>query len=279
MFAHVHATGGAYFAHAGNWIELANKSYITFANLSSKPTTLSGYGITDAAALASPALTGLPTAPTASSGTNTTQLATTAFVTTAVSSASGTYTNTSVDAHLNTGTASSGEVLSWTGSDYDWVAQSGGGGGASVTVSDSAPSSPSAGDLWFNSSAGGLFVYYNDGDSSQWVEVVGKTGATGPSGAAATWTEKTSSYTAVAGNNLIVDTSNAVTVTLPSSATLGDEVRIIDGTGNAGTNSITVARNGHKIQGAAADLTVSTARAAFGLVYYNTAQGWLLTER
>jgi hypothetical protein len=33
-----------------------------------------------------------------------------------------------VDAHLNTGTASSGEVLSWTGSDYDWVAQSGGGG-------------------------------------------------------------------------------------------------------------------------------------------------------
>lgn len=25
MFAHVHATGGAYFAHAGQWVELANK--------------------------------------------------------------------------------------------------------------------------------------------------------------------------------------------------------------------------------------------------------------
>src|SRR5580765_763246 len=36
------------------------------------------------APLASPALTGTPTAPTASGGTNTTQLATTAFVTTAV---------------------------------------------------------------------------------------------------------------------------------------------------------------------------------------------------
>ena len=36
--------------------------------------------------LASPALTGTPTAPTASSGTNTTQIATTAFVTSAVSS-------------------------------------------------------------------------------------------------------------------------------------------------------------------------------------------------
>ena len=40
------------------------------------------------------------------------------------------YTNTNVDTHLNTGTASAGEVLSWTGSDYDWVAQSGGGGGS-----------------------------------------------------------------------------------------------------------------------------------------------------
>ena len=37
------------------------------------------------------------------------------------------YTDSDVDTHLNTGTAGSGEVLSWNGSDYDWVAQSGGG--------------------------------------------------------------------------------------------------------------------------------------------------------
>lgn len=41
------------------------------------------------APLASPALTGVPTAPTASPGTNTTQIASTAFVTTAVAGASG----------------------------------------------------------------------------------------------------------------------------------------------------------------------------------------------
>lgn len=35
------------------------------------------------------------------------------------------YTNSDVDTHLNTGTASASEVLSWTGSDYDWVAVSG----------------------------------------------------------------------------------------------------------------------------------------------------------
>jgi len=39
----------------------------------------------------------------------------------------GSYNDASVDAHLNRSTASSGEVLSWNGSDYDWVAQSGGG--------------------------------------------------------------------------------------------------------------------------------------------------------
>ena len=37
------------------------------------------------------------------------------------------YTDTDVDAHLNTSTASTGEVLSWTGTDYDWISQSAGG--------------------------------------------------------------------------------------------------------------------------------------------------------
>ena len=40
----------------------------------------------------------------------------------------GSYTDSDVDTHLNTGTASSGEVLSWNGSDYDWITQSGGSG-------------------------------------------------------------------------------------------------------------------------------------------------------
>ena len=44
------------------------------------PTTLAGYGITDAALLASPTFTGTPAGPTAAASTNTTQLATTAFV-------------------------------------------------------------------------------------------------------------------------------------------------------------------------------------------------------
>ena len=36
------------------------------------------------------------------------------------------YSDSDVDTHLNTSSASASEVLSWTGSDYDWVAQSAG---------------------------------------------------------------------------------------------------------------------------------------------------------
>ena len=46
----------------------------------------------------------------------------------------------------------------------------GGSGGASVSVSTTAPSSPTAGDLWWNSEEGRLKIYYNDGTSSQWVD-------------------------------------------------------------------------------------------------------------
>ena len=37
------------------------------------------------------------------------------------------YGNSDVDTHLNTGSATANQVLAWDGSDYDWVAQSGGG--------------------------------------------------------------------------------------------------------------------------------------------------------
>lgn len=87
----------------------------------------------------------------------------------AVSPSGGSYNDASVDTHLNTSTAATNEVLSWNGTDYDWVAQSGG-GGASVTTADTAPSSPSDGDLWYDTTTLRLYVYYNDGSSSQWVK-------------------------------------------------------------------------------------------------------------
>ncbi len=63
MFAHVHATGRGYFAHGGNWIPLANQSELfsgAWADITSKPTTIAGYGITDAFSGAYADLTGKP---------------------------------------------------------------------------------------------------------------------------------------------------------------------------------------------------------------------------
>ena len=90
----------------------------------------------------------------------------------------------------------------------------------------------------------------------------------------------TSNTTMVAGRGYFVNTtSGAITMTLPSSASQGDTIQIIDYAGTADTNNITIGRNSHKIQGDAADLTVSTERAAFSLVYVDATQGWLLDSK
>jgi len=115
------------------------------------------------------------------------------------------------------------------------------------------------------------------------VASVSGSGATGVgqlsfSAAGTSWQAvKTSAFTAAAGEGYFVDTtSSAFTMTLPSSPSIGDEVSFIDYAGTFDSNNLTIGRNSAKIQGAAADLTVSTERAANTLVYTDGTQGWLL---
>jgi len=90
----------------------------------------------------------------------------------------------------------------------------------------------------------------------------------------------TSNTTMVAGRGYFVNTSSgAITMTLPASATRGDTIAIIDYGATADTNNITVGRNSHNIQGSGANLTVSTERAAFELIYVDSTQGWLLNQK
>lgn len=42
---------------------------------------------------------------------------------------------------------------------------------ASIPMSDTPPSNPAQGDLWFDSSVAKTYIYYNDGSSSQWVQL------------------------------------------------------------------------------------------------------------
>jgi hypothetical protein len=64
----------------------------------------------------------------------------------------------------------------------------GGGGGGGVptsnrfTYADDPPESPINGDRWFESDTGKYFVYIDDGDSSQWVQIVTSGGSQGDPG-------------------------------------------------------------------------------------------------
>ena len=56
------------------------------------------------------------------------------------------------------------------------------GGGATVTISDSAPGGASTGDMWWDSDDFDLHVYYGDGDSNQWVSVTSNAALKGQKG-------------------------------------------------------------------------------------------------
>lgn len=68
------------------------------------------------------------------------------------------YTDSDVDTHLNTSTASTNEVLSWNGTDYDWVAQSGGGGGIALTDLSVTTNTAGTAALSYNNTTG-VFSY------------------------------------------------------------------------------------------------------------------------
>ena len=91
-------------------------------------------------------------------------------------------------------------------------------------------------------------------------------------------------YTAVNNDQLLIDTSGAgisssVTVTLPASPAIGNEVTFIDSGNNFASNNLTIARNGSNILGAASNLVVSANGSAFTLVYVNATRGWVYKDK
>ena len=100
------------------------------------------------------------------------------------------------------------------------------------------------------------------------------------SGGASWQAVKTADFNVTAREGYFVNTSAAaITATLPASPTLGDFVSFIDYAGTFDSNNLTVSRNGKPIQGSATDLTVSTERAGFTLVFTDATQGWLLETK
>jgi len=91
-------------------------------------------------------------------------------------------------------------------------------------------------------------------------------------------------YTTVNGDQVLVNTSGSgigapVTIDLPASPTVGDEVHFIDSGNNLASNNLTIGRNSSNINGAASNLVVSTNLAAFTLVYVNSTLGWVYKDK
>jgi len=94
--------------------------------------------------------------------------------------------------------------------------------------------------------------------------------------------EKTTTYTAVAGDNIFADTSGgAFTITLPSSPSQGDEVSFIDAEGSFDTNNLTVEPGSEKIMANTAgdEMVVDTNGAGFTLVYQDSTYGWRFKDK
>ena len=251
--------------------------------------------------LASPTLTGTPLAPTATTGTNTTQIATTAFVQAEIDASvqPGALYQTSAPASPEIGQI-------WIDSDED------------VTTFDSniirrKAITATAGQTVFTAdlpfidgfeqifmnglllvkttdyatSGGNTVTLTSAAAASDIIEIVSVTGANSVN----TYTQAevdallaantsvaplsiSANTTLVAKKRYFVTSASALTLTLPASPALNDEIQIVDASGNASTYNITVARNGNNINGDTVNLIIDTNGGWVTLLYTGSTYGW-----
>jgi hypothetical protein len=77
-----------------------------------------------------------------------------------------------------------------------------------------------------------------------------------------------------AGYRYFVTSTSALTLTLPGSPSVNDEIQILDASGNASTYNITVARNGKLINGNAGNFIIDVNGSWYTLVFTGNTYGW-----
>ena len=251
---------------------------------------------------AAPTFTGVPAAPTATAGNNTTQLATTAFVTTAVAGTdhslyllkSGgamtgaittnstfdgvdvgtrdavlTATTTTADAALpKAGGAMTGAIT--TNSTFDGVDIATRDAVLTSTTTTASAALPKAGGaltgaVTTNSTFDGVDIAVRDAILSS-TTVTADAAQVPPTITGANVTAVNASYHIVS--------AGGITITLPASPSAGNYVTIKDGTGVAADTTFAVARNGSNIASSATDLTFDKNFAEIVMTYINSTIGW-----
>ena len=100
-----------------------------------------------------------------------------------------------------------------------------------------------------------------------------------PSGTITWQSAQTSNFTAAVGNAYPVNTTSAaITVSLPASATSGQQFSLIDYAGTWATNNVKIDLNGAKLNGVTGSgyiVFLRTNRQSVNFVYVDSTQGWL----
>ena len=92
-------------------------------------------------------------------------------------------------------------------------------------------------------------------------------------------TIKTGDFTAVSGEGYFINTtSGQVTVTLPSSPSVGDIVSVKDYANTADTNKIIINRNGSNLDGSASNALITNEGGSATFVYGDATKGWQIVE-
>ena len=77
-----------------------------------------------------------------------------------------------------------------------------------------------------------------------------------------------------AGTRYFVTSASALTLTLPASPSVNDQIDVFDASGNASTYNITVARNGKLINGNAGNFIIDVNGSWYTLVFTGNTYGW-----
>jgi hypothetical protein len=153
------------------------------------------------------------------------------------------------------------------------------GDGAAISTVTTSLGSDATGDVFYRN-AGGKLTRLGIGNADESLTVSGSgLPQWAPASGGYSYELKSASFTAASGSAYLVDVSGgAVTATLPTSPTAGDFLMIIDSSGVADVNNITVARNGSKIHRKDDDLDIDFSMTALELVYEGTTNGWVITN-
>jgi len=90
---------------------------------------------------------------------------------------------------------------------------------------------------------------------------------------------KTGDFTAANGEGYFIDTSSGtITMTLPSSPSVGDIVALKDYAGTFNSQALTLGRNGSNLDGNAGDRALDTKNLSMTLVYADSTKGWKSVE-